>query len=95
MTDDKSNKIGDLEKVLHIPPEEMFAMFLHDLKLPVSAILACAEILSQDGSSERHQWALGALINYANGVCDLFDFAAEYLRRRKEIQASEGGSVSE
>jgi hypothetical protein len=81
MPDEKDER---MERFLKDPPEEIFAMFQHQLRHPISEIGAWVEILIDPDSSEEREEAIAGLYKQLEVVQNELDFALDYLSKYHE-----------
>jgi signal transduction histidine kinase len=79
-TPDISETLNDL---LSIPPEQAFAAFQNDLRLPFGGIEAIATIL-EENLPQEHQEMIKILQKNVKSIRDMLNLALNYLESRKK-----------
>jgi hypothetical protein len=84
MPDEPRKTHFTLDGLLASTPEEAFAMFQHQLRMPISEIGAWIEILIEADSQEERDQAVEALYKRLEQVQRELDFAKDYLTQYHE-----------
>ena len=94
MEDEKQGKWGvKIDELLQYPPEDVFAMFVNDLRNTIGSVHAASDLLSEEMSEEETNEIIGIIQRSARNASDGLDFALKYLKARQDMNnAADKGS---
>jgi hypothetical protein len=80
-----------LDDLLSYPPDEVLAVFQHDLRGIAVEMEAWVEISSMEEAHDKHNLAVEGLRKQIRGLRSALDLASNYLVKRREMGQSDDG----
>jgi hypothetical protein len=78
-----------LDQLLAIPPDEVLAMFLNDLKRYTGSIESAVPLLSDQDIAHEHDRIIDILKHSVTGARDMYNYYLSYLEKLQEMRQSD------